>query len=153
MPKQRPMCVLIVEDNNADARLVSALVEETGLPTQIILVGDGEKAIEMMDSAAKGDRPAPDLVLLDINLPKKNGHEVLVSIKDNATKANTYIAMCSGSSSIEDIKRSRMYGADAYLLKPMGMEEMDEVIVRLRNILVSLNERFNATLSLGKNVE
>jgi CheY-like chemotaxis protein len=153
MPKQRQMRVLIVEDNKADARLVSALVEETGLPIQIILVGDGEKAIEMMESAAKGDKPALDLVLLDINLPKKNGHEVLASIKDHAVKANTYIAMCSGSSSIEDIKRSRMYGADAYLLKPMGMEEMDEVIVRLRDILISLNERSNPTLSLKKNAE
>lgn len=139
MISNRSMRVLIVEDNKADARLVQALLEETGMPTQITLVGDGEKAIEMMQSVANGERPAPDLVLLDINLPKKNGHEVLASIRERASIAHTYIAMCSGSSSCEDIRRSRYNGADAYLLKPMGMEEMDEIITRLRDILVSLD--------------
>lgn len=132
--------VMIVEDNKADARLVQALLEETGMPTVITFVGDGEKAIEMMESAAKGEGPVPDLVLLDINLPKKNGHEVLSSIREKAHNAHTFIAMCSGSSSCEDIRRSRNNGADAYLLKPMGMEEMDEIINRLRGILVSLDQ-------------
>lgn len=136
----RSMRVLIVEDNKADARLVRALLEETGLPTQITLVGDGEKAIEMMESVAKGEGMAPDLVLLDINLPKKNGHEVLASIRDDSRIANTFIAMCSGSSSCEDMRSSRNHGANAYLLKPMGMEEMEEIITRLRKILVSLSE-------------
>jgi chemotaxis family two-component system response regulator Rcp1 len=141
MKGDRCMRVLIVEDNKADARLVRALVEETGLPTEITLVADGEKAIQVIESAANGEGPAPDLVLLDINLPKKNGHEVLASIRDFECLANTFIAMCSGSSSCEDIRRCRNNGANAYLLKPMGLEEMEEVIVRLRNILVSLNER------------
>jgi chemotaxis family two-component system response regulator Rcp1 len=134
------MRVLIVEDNKADARLVRALLEETGMPTQITMVGDGEKAIEMMESVANGERLAPDLVLLDINLPKKNGHEVLATIRDHARLAHTFIAMCSGSNSCEDMRSSRNNGADAYLLKPMGMEEMDETISRLRKILISLNE-------------
>jgi CheY-like chemotaxis protein len=132
--------VLIVEDNKADARLVQALLEETGMLTDITFVADGEKAIEMMESAAKGEGPIPDLVLLDINLPKKNGHEVLSSIREEARNAHTFIAMCSGSSSCEDMRRSRNNGADAYLLKPMGMEEMDEIINRLRGILVSLDQ-------------
>ncbi len=138
---QRPLRVLIVEDNNADARLVRALIEETGFPTQITTVGDGEKAIQMMESAAKGEGPEPDLVLLDINLPKKNGYEVLSSIKDYAHMAHIFIAMCSGSSSCEDIRRSRNDGANAYILKPMGLEEMEEIVTRLRDILFSLNER------------
>lgn len=101
---QRSMRVLIVEDNKADARLVRALLEETGMPTQITMVGDGEKAIEMMESVANGERLAPDLVLLDINLPKKNGHEVLATIRDHARLAHTFIAMCSGSNSCEDMR-------------------------------------------------
>jgi chemotaxis family two-component system response regulator Rcp1 len=118
------------------------------MPTQITLVGDGEKAIQVMESAAKGNGQAPDLVLLDINLPKKNGHEVLASIRDSASIANTFIAMCSGSSSCEDIRRSRNNGANAYLLKPMGLEEMEEIIARLRNILISLNERPNLVMTV-----
>jgi chemotaxis family two-component system response regulator Rcp1 len=142
------MRVMIVEDNKADARLVRALVEETGLPTEITIVSDGEKAIQVMEDAAHGNGPAPDLVLLDINLPKKNGHEVLASIRDSECLANTFIAMCSGSNSSEDIRRCRNNGANAYLLKPMGLEEMDEVIERLRNILVSLNERPTMTMTV-----
>lgn len=141
MIRQRRLRVLIVEDNKADARLVQALVEETGFPTQITMVGDGEKAIQMMERAAKGEGPEPDLVLLDINLPKKNGYEVLSSIKDYAHMAHIFIAMCSGSSSCEDVRRSRNDGADAYILKPMGLEEMEDIVSRLRDILVSLNER------------
>jgi chemotaxis family two-component system response regulator Rcp1 len=148
MIEERCMRVLIVEDNKADARLVRALLEETGMPTQITLVGDGEKAIQVMESAAKGNGHAPDLVLLDINLPKKNGHEVLASIRDSASIANTFIAMCSGSSSCEDIRRSRNNGANAYLLKPMGLEEMEEIVARLRNILISLNERPNLVMTV-----
>jgi two-component system, chemotaxis family, response regulator Rcp1 len=140
MIRQRSLRVLIVEDNKADARLVRALLEETGMPTQITMVGDGEKAIEMMQSIADGEGLAPDLVLLDINLPKKNGHEVLASIRDHSYLAHTFIAMCSGSSSCEDMRSSRNHGADAYILKPMGMDEMEEIITRLRKILMSLSE-------------
>ena len=103
--------------------------------------GMEEKAIQVMESAARGEGIAPDLVLLDINLPKKNGHEVLTSIRESRGVAHTFIAMCSGSSSCEDIRRSRNNGANAYLLKPMGLEEMEDIIVRLRNILISLSER------------
>lgn len=138
---ERRINVLIVEDNKADARLVRALVEETGMPTHIMLVGDGEKAIQVMESAARGEGITPDLVLLDINLPKKNGHEVLASIRESIGVAHTFIVMCSGSSSCEDIRRSRNNGANAYLLKPMGLEEMEDIIARLRNILISLSER------------
>ncbi len=137
---QRSVRVLIVEDNKADARLVRALLEETGMPTQITMVGDGEKAIELMQSVADQKGLAPDLVLLDINLPKKNGHEVLASIRDRSHFAHTFVAMCSGSSSCEDMRSSRNHGADAYLLKPMGMDEMEEIITRLRKILISLRE-------------
>lgn len=131
--------VLIVEDKKADARLVQALLEETGVPATITFVEDGEKAIEFMEDAANGDNPAPDLVLLDINLPKLNGHEVLTRIREHARIAHTFIAMCSGSSSCEDIRRSRSNGADAYFLKPTGMEEMDEIVNRLREILTSID--------------
>ncbi len=139
MTGRRHMRVLIVEDNKADARLVRALVEETGLPTDITFVRDGEGAIQMMESAAKGDAAIPDLVLLDINLPKKNGHEVLASIRGDDRLAHTFVAMCSGSDSIEDRARACGNGANEYLQKPMGLEEMETMVTSLRRILISLN--------------
>ena len=147
MIPQRRIRVLIVEDNKADARLVQDLLNQTGLLTQVTLVGDGEKAIHLMEMAEQGEGKAPDLVLLDINLPKKNGYEVLDSIKDYAKVAHTFIAMCSGSTSCEDFRRARCNGANAYLLKPMGLEEMEDIITRLRSILVSLDVGSNAALT------
>jgi CheY-like chemotaxis protein len=136
----REMQVLIVDDNNADARMVRALLEATGMPTNITLVGDGEGAIRIMESASMGQRPAPDLVILDINLPRKNGHDVLTSIRAMDRLAHTCVAMCSSSNSNDDKRQARENGANAYLLKPMGLEEMEEMIVTLRHIFVTLNE-------------
>jgi chemotaxis family two-component system response regulator Rcp1 len=147
MTDQRRMQVLIVEDNKADARLVRALVEETGMPTDITMVRDGEGAIRMMECAEKGETPAPDLVLLDINLPRKNGHEVLTTIRELDRLAQTCVAMCSGSTSDEDIDRARINRANAYLQKPMGVEEMDEMVISLRKILTSLNDDYHQIVS------
>jgi CheY-like chemotaxis protein len=140
MLEKRQMQVLIVEDNKADARLVRALIEETGLPIKITLIGNGEEAIRMMKAASRGETPAPDLILLDINLPKRNGHEVLAYIRGDSRVADTCVAMCSGSDSFEDMERARSNKANAYLQKPIGTEEMDLMVSSLRQILISLNE-------------
>jgi two-component system, chemotaxis family, response regulator Rcp1 len=141
MTEQRLIQVLIVEDNKADARLVKSFVEETGMPTCITLVGDGEGAIQVMERAANGERPTPDLVLLDINLPNKNGYEVLESIRENDLFLTTFVAMCSGSTSIEDKIRARNNGANAYMVKPMDLEEMNEMVENLRKILALLDKK------------
>jgi CheY-like chemotaxis protein len=139
MTEQRRMQVLIVEDNNADERLVRELLKQTGMPTEITTVRDGEGAIRMMQSAEKGEAPAPDLVLMDINLPRRNGHEVLTKIRELDRLAQTYVAMCSGSLSDEDMVQAQNNHANAYLHKPIGAEEMDEMVDDLRRILTSLN--------------
>jgi DNA-binding NarL/FixJ family response regulator len=75
----------------------------------------------------------PDLVLMDLNLPKRNGHEVLDFIRqhDNGVKVFIY----SGSQSPDDVGRARNNKADGYLVKPMTVEEIEEAVKRLRNIL------------------
>jgi two-component system, chemotaxis family, response regulator Rcp1 len=138
--EKRRMQVLIVEDNKADARMARALIEETGFPINIILIGDGEGATRIRESAAKGEAPVPDLILLDVNLPGKNGHEVLASIRGSGRLASVCVAMCSGSSSIEDKAMARSNQANAYLQKPMGAEEMNAMVSSLCRILVSLND-------------
>jgi CheY-like chemotaxis protein len=147
MTEQHRIKVLIVEDNPADARLVKTLVEETGFPINITILRDGEGAILFMARAAKGELPEPDLILLDINLPKKNGHEVLASIRENGHLAHIYVAMCSGSSSEEDFAKARLNQANAYLIKPMGSEEMEAMVTGLRDILFSVSDGSNPSLS------
>jgi CheY-like chemotaxis protein len=138
--ERRRMRVLIVEDNDADACLVKTLVEDTGLPTSITLVRDGEGAIRFVESAAKGAAPEPDLILLDIDLPKRNGHEVLASIRENGRTAHICVVMCTGSSSEEDFAQALGNRANAYLIKPMGLEEMDAMVTNLRRILDLIGE-------------
>jgi DNA-binding response OmpR family regulator len=89
----------------------------------------------------------PDLVLLDINLPKKNGHEVLASIRKMGRLADTCVVMCSGSSLDFDYAQARSNHANAYILKPMDLREMDVTVKGLREILTSLSQGTNHILS------
>jgi two-component system, chemotaxis family, response regulator Rcp1 len=140
MTQPHQMQILIVEDNRADAKLAAALIEETGFPTHITLISDGEEALHAMEMASKDKTLAPDLILLDINLPKRNGHEILEYIRERGLLEETFVAICSGSNSIEDMKRARRNMANAYLQKPIGHDEMEMMINCLRRILYSLNE-------------
>jgi DNA-binding response OmpR family regulator len=84
----------------------------------------------------KGSEERPDLVILDLNIPKRNGHQVLEFIRRYDTKINVIIY--SGSKSPEDVKKGKMNKADNYLVKPMTAEEMEVVVNELRNTLVSI---------------
>jgi len=96
----------------------------------------------------KRGSPGACLILLDINLPRKNGHEVLASIRGNDHIAHTCVVMCSSSTSLEDIARARNNGANAYLLKPMGSKDMNTMVTLLRQILLNLKEGVNPAVSI-----
>jgi CheY-like chemotaxis protein len=128
--------VLLVEDNPADALLAAELINETGIPAKITVVNDGEMAISSLEKLGVGGSDFPELILLDINLPKSNGHEVLKFIRD-ARIANAYVAIYTGSSSPEDERNAVDHGADAYIIKPIGPKEIERTIVKFREILSS----------------
>ena len=134
--QNRSVRVLLVEDNPADALLAAELIKETGIPAKITTVSDGEIAISTLQKLGVGGSDFPELILLDINLPKKNGHEVLKFIRD-AHLANAYVAIYTGSSSPEDKRNAIEHGADAYIIKPIGPKEMERTIAKFREILRS----------------
>ncbi len=134
--ERRKARVLLVEDNPADALLAAELIKETGISANITTVSDGEMAIATLEKMKLSDSDFPDLILLDINLPKKNGHEVLRFIR-NAQLHHAYVAIYTGSSSPEDEKRAAEHGADAYIIKPIGSKEMEKTITMFREILGS----------------
>lgn len=129
-----PVRVLVVEDNPSDAFLATELIKETGIPTDITIVEDGEMAISALEKAVEGRLGLPGLILLDINLPKKNGHEVLKFVQ-RAHLANTYVAIYTGSSSPDDAQNAMDHGADAYIIKPIGSKEMERTVQKFRQIL------------------
>ncbi len=136
MSNPRPLRVLIVEDNPADAELVREFILETGLDVKITTVDDGQKAIDLFQRINDRTEESPDLILLDLNIPKRNGHQVLEFIRRH--DGNIKVLIYSGSRSPDDMRKAKENKADGYLIKPMTVEEIDEVVIGLRNTLTLL---------------
>jgi chemotaxis family two-component system response regulator Rcp1 len=130
--------VLLVEDNPFDMMMVKELIRETGVAAEVVEVSDGRKAMDILEKVYLGKLRSFDLVLLDINLPRRSGFEVLERLKERAGRP--YVAIFSGSCSLEDRERAALGGADAYLVKPIGSSEVDAIISRLREIFKDLRE-------------
>jgi CheY-like chemotaxis protein len=125
----------LVEDNPGDQLLAKKLFEAANLTVHVTTVDDGEKAMEFVDKWSSSNRP--DLVLLDLNLPKRSGHEVLDHIRGKDLKVP--VAVFAGSSSNDDLERAKQLGAVEYIVKPMGMKEFDATVPRLRQLAESLS--------------
>ena len=127
---------MIVEDNLADAELAKEFFQETGLDVVVTIINDGQKAIELFQRMDGKSEERPDLVLLDLSIPKRSGHEVLEFVRryDSRIKVILY----TGSKSPDDFKKAKENKADSYLVKPMTMNEIDAVVKELKNILTSL---------------
>lgn len=107
MPKIKPSHVLLIEDNEGDILLTTEALEERDLADKITVIRDGKLAIEYLDNLAIKDiNNLPDIILLDINLPKKNGHEVLHHIKESLHLKQIPVIMLTTSSAEQDILES-----------------------------------------------
>lgn len=133
--------ILIVEDNPGDIMLIKeALEEENGIDV-IDVATNGEQAIKYLSKQGEyADKSKPDLVILDINLPRVNGHEVLEFIKNNESTKEMPVVMLSSSSSDSDISASYNNFANCYITKPMGVDNFTEVIQDIKNFWFNLVE-------------
>ncbi len=135
----RPYEVLLIEDNPADAYLAREYLNDTGYPISVIRLHDGKAAIDYFEQIRRGTKRAPDLVLLDLNLPKQNGQEVLEFIRRQ--DKDVTVVIYSGSTSPLDRQRAEASSVNGYLVKPMTGDEMDEIVFQLRKVLKSIDER------------
>ncbi len=126
--------ILLVEDDPADQELTRRALAKGKLANQLVVVEDGESALdyllrrgEFVDDAAA---PAPDLVLLDLNLPKVSGREVLEELR-NAERFRTPIVVLTTSAEQEDVVRSYDLGVHSYITKPVDMAQFVKVIQTL----------------------
>jgi two-component system, chemotaxis family, response regulator Rcp1 len=116
--------LLIVEDNESDVFLIREAIKATRLPLTLHVAKDGEQAIRFFDHAdSYSDVPCPALVLLDINLPKKQGGEVLKHMRHSRRCANALVIAVSTSDSAQDRERMTKLGADGYFRKPSDYDE------------------------------
>ncbi|MEM1043206.1 MAG: response regulator [Bacteroidota bacterium] len=120
-----PINVLIVEDNPGDVELAKEALRETTLPLNVSVAGDGEEALALMQ---RDDVPAPDLVLLDLNMPRKSGHEVLEEMKADASLRLIPVVIFTSSSAREDIDGAYERHANCYITKPADLDELMGVV-------------------------
>jgi two-component system, chemotaxis family, response regulator Rcp1 len=121
--------ILIVEDNPGDAKLLQRYLSRSSLAFETNFVTDGEEAIQYLQKQPPFENAiTPDFVILDLNIPKKSGHEVLEEVKGDITLRTIPILVLTSSSAEVDIKRARALGANAYLLKPMDLQGFEFLV-------------------------
>ena len=127
-----PVEILLVEDNVNDARLTQELLHEDKLQNRLTLVDDGVKAMAYLHGMGeyKG-RVLPDIVLLDLNLPNKDGREVLAEIKTDAKLKHIPVIILTASRAEEDILKAYNLSVSSYIIKPVNL---DKFVRALRNI-------------------
>lgn len=121
--------ILMIEDNEGDVLLAKEAFNQSKVPVRVSVAFDGAAGIEYLESQLLKDRPdLPDLILLDINLPKKSGHEVLAFIKSHSEFKQIPVVMMSTSSLSMDVKRSYANHANSFITKPLDLEDFLKAI-------------------------
>ena len=121
--------LLLVEDNPADVELTKFNLEQAKIPVDLQVASDGEQALNYLYQRGEYDSvPRPDLILLDLNLPKINGQEVLEKIKTDADLKRIPVVVLTSSEAETDIVTSYNLHANAYITKPIGLDSFQGVV-------------------------
>jgi CheY-like chemotaxis protein len=136
---RRPVQILVVEDSPADVAMTLAALREGHIVNDIHVVGDGEMAMDFLHRRGKyRDAPRPDLILLDLNLPKKDGREVLAEVKADDELRAIPVVILTTSTAESDVLRSYKLHANSYVRKPLGFEQFLAVVQQIENFWLTL---------------
>jgi len=140
-PVARPAQILIVEDNPADARLVREVMRDSKILNVIHWVPDGVEAMAFLRRQGKyPDAPRPNLMFLDLNMPRKDGREVLAEVKADPELRRIPVVVMTSSQAEEDIARAYDHHANCYVRKPIDFEQFHSVVKTLENFWFSTVE-------------
>ena len=135
----RPIEILLVEDNPGDVRLTVEALKEGKLRNHMSVVGDGEQALAFLyRQGDHTDAPRPDLILLDLNLPRKDGREVLAEIKDDPDLKRIPVVVLTTSKAEEDIVRTYNLHANCYITKPVDFDQFISVVRSIESFWFSV---------------
>jgi CheY-like chemotaxis protein len=135
----RTMEILLVEDSPDDVLFTREALADADLPHRLSVARDGEEAMAFLRrEGAHGDAPAPDLILLDLNLPRKDGREVLTEVKADSELREIPIVVLTTSSSDEDIMHSYRSYVNSYIRKPVTFEKFVEAVQAIGRYWFSL---------------
>ena len=139
VPSGRPIEILLVEDNPGDVRLTREALKEGKVCNNLNVVGDGVEALAFLrhegEFATVG---LPDIILLDLNLPKKSGHEVLQEIKANPELRGIPVVILTTSTDEQDVHGTYDLHANCYIVKPVDLEQFIEVVQSIEQFWVSI---------------
>jgi CheY-like chemotaxis protein len=129
-----PIQILLVEDNPGDARLASEALKDGKVSNNLYHVTDGVEAMAFMRREGEyASAPRPDLILLDLNLPRKDGREVLSEIKEDPELRLVPVVVMTTSAAERDLIKSYELHANAYVVKPMDLDQFIEVVQAIEN--------------------
>jgi chemotaxis family two-component system response regulator Rcp1 len=121
----QPIEILLVEDNAADVRLTKEALQEGKVRNNLTVARDGVEALEILQ---RPGAPRPDLILLDLNLPRKDGREVLATLKADAALKHIPVVVLTTSSAEVDVLKSYQLHANCYITKPVDLEQFVNVV-------------------------
>jgi chemotaxis family two-component system response regulator Rcp1 len=131
--------ILLVEDNDGDARLAKEAMRDSKLRNTLHHVGDGEEAMEFLYQRGKhADAPRPDLILLDLNLPRKDGRAVLEEVKTDENLKRIPVVILTTSSDEQDILRSYNLHANCYITKPIDLNQFLKVVRSIEDFWLTI---------------
>jgi len=147
--------ILLVEDNPGDVRLTLEALKDGRFLNNLSVVGDGVEALAFLNQeGAYANAPCPDLILLDLNLPKKDGREVLKEIKNHGHLKHIPVVVLTTSSADRDILRAYELHANCYITKPVDFVQFTEVIKSVEDFwltIVKLPQNGGSHVSYEKN--
>jgi chemotaxis family two-component system response regulator Rcp1 len=132
-----PIEILLVEDNPADVRLTVEALKDAGVPNRLHVARDGVEAIHMLKNATP-DVPRPDLILLDLNLPRKDGREVLAEIKQDEALCHIPVVIMTTSQAEQDVVHSYRLRANAFVTKPVEIDHFFAVFRSIEHFWLSV---------------
>ncbi len=136
---ERKPSILLIEDNPADIRLMLEILKEGHLPSDFYVATDGEEGIAFLRRQGEFARkPRPDIIFLDLNLPKKDGREVLKDIKTDPELKRIPVIVMTTSGAKEDIESAYDHHANCFITKPVDLEDFMKVAETLRQFWLNM---------------
>lgn len=137
----KPIEILLVEDNPGDAELAKEALLTGKIKNNLHIVSDGEKAMDfLMKKGEYSESPRPDLIILDLNLPRKDGREVLEEIKANNKLKTIPVVILTSSKAEEDILKTYELHANCYIKKPLNFNQFVKVVESIETFWLTIVE-------------
>jgi DNA-binding response OmpR family regulator len=135
--------ILLIEDNLADAGLVREALEEHGVEGELLLISDGDQAVRFIQALATTPARCPDLVIVDLNLPKRPGREVLECLRASAECQSATVVVLSSSDAPRDRADALRLGVNRYIRKPLRLDEFLALGATFRGLLEATQNKRN----------